>query len=437
MKSKTTRLLGISFLLTCLIQFSLASISHSSGISTCAPGDVKVLLLTQKENGAFEKRMKLDSMQNDKGSGIFDITFATNETYQSVNISDHDVIIVNSFLPENLTFIQELNSSVANGKGLFFWGGFYPALINDTLNPYLKDMLPIVFDEPFTIEEETYIDQSWVSQIELKVNDNYKFKKSEKNNFTLLQRSVVWESSPLVEERIFVSDAKNDSSVLVYKPERPGTRAGLDFKEGEPLVVYGNHSNGRVLWISMGVGKINATFQQYDTVAIGPIWDRIPIPGTSEEHNKEWNKPFYLWPYFNFFLYQTSMYLAKEDADDIKNYAKWPYSPIPHKLEAILWMSFVGGLWVFNFVLFFTLGRKKKREGLESPEGEKKPDVKGKEKPPGKEDEVESGEEMKITTVASSSNGETAEEMATAKEEVEKNLEKQELEMGDDENEEK
>jgi hypothetical protein len=27
--------------------------------------------------------------------------------------------------------------------------------------------------------------------------------------------------------------------------------------------------------------------------------------------------------------------------------------------EAIIWMMFVASLWVFNFVLFFTLGKKK------------------------------------------------------------------------------
>jgi hypothetical protein len=54
------------------------------------------------------------------------------------------------------------------------------------------------------------------------------------------------------------------------------------------------------------------------------------------------------------------MYLSKIDSTMINTYAQWPLSPIPHAAEATWWMIFVASLWVFNFVLFFTLGKKKK-----------------------------------------------------------------------------
>ena len=50
--------------------------------------------------------------------------------------------------------------------------------------------------------------------------------------------------------------------------------------------------------------------------------------------------------------------------EEIESYADWPWSPIPHQREAIIWMVFVGSLWVFNFTLFFVLRRKSKKRDL-------------------------------------------------------------------------
>jgi hypothetical protein len=175
----------------------------------------------------------------------------------------------------------------------------------------------------------------------------------------LLQRNVVWESSPLVKERIFVKDAKPDAKVLVYRPLQGRKASDYTFTRGEPLVAYRAHGSGKVLWVSMCTGYTFATFARFTTQGTGPYWNRTVIPGTIEYHSTEANKPFYLWPYFNYFLYQSSLFLANKMASEIDTYAMWPFSPIPHQPEAVAWMTFVAGLWVFNFVLFFTLGRKK------------------------------------------------------------------------------
>ncbi|MHA1679774.1 MAG: hypothetical protein ACTSUE_02120 [Promethearchaeota archaeon] len=373
MKSKNVKTLGFTFVLVMLFQFAVATganaITTGDSISPAATGDATILVLTQNVNGAFEIRIELDSTYNKKANGRFNITYGIESNYTQLDLNQFQTIIVNSFLPENLTFISYLADNVSAGAGLFFFGGYYPTLTHSTIGPILKAILPVEFNEPFTIEEETYIDQSWVGQIELKVNEDYKYSSGD-TDFKLLQRSVVWESSPLVKERIFVKDKKAGASVLVYRPENEDSRVnkGYTFTKGEPLVTYGEYGSGKVVFVSMGVGKIFASFLEYETIAIGPFWNRTAIPGTSENHTIEWNKPFYLWPYFNFFIYQTTMFLSNFTSDQIDTYAKWDYSPIPHELEATLWMIFVAGLWVFNFVLFFTLGRKKKREGLPSGE---------------------------------------------------------------------
>jgi hypothetical protein len=62
-------------------------------------------------------------------------------------------------------------------------------------------------------------------------------------------------------------------------------------------------------------------------------------------------------------MYLTVRWLdpAVTDPNTIESYSDWPYSPIPHVAEATLWMIFVVGLWIFNFFLFFTLGKKSRK----------------------------------------------------------------------------
>ncbi|MHA1699924.1 MAG: hypothetical protein ACTSWN_13870, partial [Promethearchaeota archaeon] len=309
-------------------------------------------------------------------------------------------------------FINELDNVVnVKGVGLFFWAGYYPILAG-RLGSTIKKMLPVEFVEPFTVEEETYINQSFVSQIELKVNDNINYEGSDPTGVGVLQRNIVWESSPLVRERIFVKDAKPGADVLVYRPDNArknyiNVTSGeplYNFLLGEPLVVFNTYGLGRVLWISMGVGFIKANFSRYNTTGIGPFWNRTRIEeeGSTFIVDNEWNKPFYLWPYFNYFIYQSAMYLSNHSANEIDTYAKWPYSPIPHETEATIWMIFVAGLWVFNFVLFFSLGkRKKKRKEGEKEEKYEGGEGEGKGEEETKKDEEQASEKSQIDTTQS------------------------------------
>ena len=285
------------------------------------------------------------------------------------SLSRFDEYVIHGFIPEiDSNFVQNMvNNVTIGGKGLFFWGGYYPALTDEfpVVQSLLLNIIPVILTDHFTIEENLYLDQSWVGQIELKVNGDYGYNSST-NDFTLLQRTVVWESSPLVKERIFTEDAKKDAKVLVYQPEQGRSALQYNFTGGEPLVAFTGDNvkcKGPVVWVSMCSGQTTAIFSKYTTQGAGPNWNRVPIPGEFEFHQVEANKPFYLWPYFNFFQYQTAMFLANKTASQIDDYASWPLSPIPHSSQAVMWMMFVAALWVFNFVLFFTLGKKKKTTG--------------------------------------------------------------------------
>ncbi|MEX2680856.1 MAG: hypothetical protein Q6373_004600 [Candidatus Sigynarchaeota archaeon] len=351
------------FIIGSMVNVVRASITPSA----TSTSKTDVLVFLQPGNTAIKDRLSLDNRLN--------LTYEYNGSIAQKNkLNYYDVFFVCGYLPRDPQYIKYLNDNVTSGKGLFIWGGYYEIFAES--NPdylFFMDMLPVEFKMPFTIEEELYLDQDWVGQIELKVNSNYLWSDGmPATSPNLLQRSVVWESSPLVKERIFVNDANSSAKVLVYRPMQ--NLVGKSFSLGEPLVAYQEvgpgTSKGRVLWVSMVVGSIKAYFSQYITQGVGPYWTRVPIPGTSVLHDlkgNDANKPFYLWPYFNYFLFQSVRFLSGNftSASEIDTYAQWPYSPIPHETEATLWMIFVAGLWVFNFVLFFSLGKKKKTAGRE------------------------------------------------------------------------
>ncbi len=347
------------FFITTLAGTARASIKPAAVSQTLTD----VLVFMQAGNTPFSDRIKLD--------GRLNITYEYEGSVAQIKELDHfQVYVVCGYLPSNSTYIGYLNSNITAGKGLFIFGGYYPIFAqSNTQYDALKTSLPVVFKEPFTVEEELYLNQDWVSQIELKVNSIYGWSDSETsaNKTEILQRSVVWESSPLVKERIFVKDARPDSKVLVYKPEQ-NRASSLWFQEGEPLVAFRQQGFGKILWVSMVVGPTTALFAEYITQGAGPYWERVERPGTARPIYVEANKPFYLWPYFNYFVFQSIRYLSNEFsyASEIDTYAQWPHSPIPHETEATIWMIFVAGLWVFNFVLFFTLGKKKKSASRET-----------------------------------------------------------------------
>jgi hypothetical protein len=371
MKLLHLQLLALSMVTVFLMQGCLVagSATATNGNVTTSSSSSKLNILVLSEDifknepdvGFFQVRMGLDKAD-------FSLTWVDQKNYSLVNPANYNDIVVNSFLPDDAAWLDTLVDAVnVTGRGLLFFGGYYPVFAESN-GTRIKALLPVKFEEPFTVESETYIDQSWVSQIELDANPQYNYNgatNASRNSVGLLDRGIVWTSSPLVEQRIFVADAQAGADVLVYSPGS-GLPKTNNFKLGEPLVAYwgnmpyGPCVNGRVLYVSMGIGFIETNFSQYTITGAGPFWSRTVIANSTQEHWTTWNKPFGLWPYFNFFLYQSLEFLAKVQDTQIDTYAAWPLSPIPHAAQATWWMIFVAFLWVFNFILFFTLGRRKR-----------------------------------------------------------------------------
>ncbi|MHA1731315.1 MAG: hypothetical protein ACTSU5_05195 [Promethearchaeota archaeon] len=326
---------------------------------------VRVLAFSWREKSPFLTSLSLkNEYWGDFETDYYIVTVVTADTWaakkDALNFSSYDVFAVDSFLPEDVSDVQEIMRWI-NGtraeKSLLFFGGGYPQdameefsdllpvdivahrkLLNNTLTGLFQNATGLPgtgFDElaNFTYNSmKEYNNET--NQVEVEVTD-------EANNAGSIYRSpcIAWGSCPLLKQRIQTLGRKSQNALTIVQV--PSTK--------EPIIVEGNFTQdasrkgSQVMYISTGT--------------IVPAGD------------DEWNKPMYLWPYWNYFMYVT-MYRLKHDVPDseIQSYADWPYSPIPHERESALWMMFVLSLWVFNFVLFFWLGRKgkKKRSAAET-----------------------------------------------------------------------
>jgi hypothetical protein len=358
-KLNTILFVGITILsLFSSTRFLVGVAAERNGLPT-----LDILILTNREvntTSAPYVSLNLDTNLK-KNLDVFTIKDDTEGAIQTKNISKYDVVVFDSYLPNRTADIIWLYNEVTTKNiGILFFGGNYtPAALGifggilpahfiidkDSVNrtyqqafidplgmdsKYIKDYLAGRHNLTETTEILTDQIQVAVSAEEKTRDDN--------NEGSIFSVNIAWESCPLLRERVFTFAKKDGAKTLI---EVPNTK--------EPLVVIGKiksylpsiASNASVLFISTGVGMMG---------------------------EKEMNEPFKLWPYFNYLMY-ASVYTLAEKVDDkgvIESYAEWPWSPIPHAREATIWMIFVASLWVFNFWLFFTLGRKKKAKDAQA-----------------------------------------------------------------------
>jgi hypothetical protein len=133
-----------------------------------SPAATNVLVFMQAGNTAFKERIELDDRLN--------LDYEYEGSVSHINsLGSYQVYLVCGYLPSDPTYIQYLTNNITAGKGMFIWGGYYPIFAETSIAQYntFKGNLPVEFKEPFTVEEELYLDQSWVGQIELKVNSDY------------------------------------------------------------------------------------------------------------------------------------------------------------------------------------------------------------------------------------------------------------------------
>ncbi len=310
----------------------------------------------------------LDKVGNGKDGMAYNYTSDTiiNETdvaekFPKIAWNIIDVVIVDGYLPnsmENVTTIMNYVNGTWAKKGLLFFGGNYSHFVSDAIITEFSEVLPADFVANRAIKNN-YLGSSWTNitggdaafidvytdytnglineynivdnQVEVSINSVL----DADPNFLFKVPRIAWGSCPLLKERIQTYATRNTATDYTVV-EVPSTK--------EPLIIMRNGTaTGRVMYISPG------TYIQTKT------WDENKVD--------DWNKAFALWPYFNYMMYLMVRWLDPQTTDfkAIESYADWPFSPIPHFWDAVSWMAFVAGLWVFNFILFFKLGRASRK----------------------------------------------------------------------------
>lgn len=407
MQTKTTKinatiLIGITMLAMAITASQL--VDFVAAKSRDSIPSLNILILTNQEDktdSAPYVSLNLDEKLTDTislyGKNDDNISKTIQNLY-AANISSYDVVIIDCYLPRDVNDTKWLkNKILENDIGLLFFGGRYSeenlAEFGDILPAYfimdrnainrtydgalfggigikdgpLGDYFAQKFDETKPIEILTDQIQVAVSKEEEERNTideaNEKAKLNVPKEGSIFSNNIAWQSCPLLRERVFTFAKKPNTSTLV---EVPNTK--------EPLVVLGNvsefttlNTKSEVMFISTGVGILQKdpgvfTWDSVNTNLTNSSLYDIDYTEDYKTENVTMNEPFKLWPYFNYLMYATVYTLAYNVTDKsvIESYADWPWSPIPHTKEATLWMTFVASLWVFNFWLFFTLGRKKK-----------------------------------------------------------------------------
>ena len=190
--------------------------------------------------------------------------------------------------------------------------------LNQLLN--ISELLPVNLDSNF--ENSTHDTGAFDYKIQIAMDNNIETQlNNDKEHANILVRYIAWTSSPLISKRMLIK-----SSDL-----KPTTTQIIESIDGEYSILseWSVGSNGgRVILYSILIN--------------------------------EYNKPFTLWPYFNYLMYVSIFHVKADFSDDnIESFAQWPYSPIPHLLEIIMWFSMIGVLWIITFYWFFKFRKRK------------------------------------------------------------------------------
>ncbi|MGV9174097.1 MAG: hypothetical protein ACOC35_16230 [Promethearchaeia archaeon] len=291
-------------------------------------GTANVLLFSKQKESPLSRSLNIDE-------NAIDLTIVTEENYEEKwkeeIYKNSDVIVVDRFLPENITKLRQLISRI-NGSdenyGLIFFGGtIHDAEQSDFTSEQISVLNPIL---PFEINSNTNTSTDDRAESDYKIqvtlNEDVKEgKEQKKDKANVLVRDIAWTSCPLISKRLIVKP-KSDSEEIVESIDNEYSIVAEWTLEND---------GGTVLAYSMLVS------------------------GKNEDGNK-YNEPFTLWPYFNYLMY-ASVFHVKADFKDtnIESFAEWPFSPIPHLTEIILWFTMITALWVVTIYWFLKMRKKR------------------------------------------------------------------------------
>jgi len=299
-----------------------------------------VVLFAKSEDSSLITSLQIDS----EAINLTVITKDTINTKFNEDLLNHtDVIIIDRYLPTNTNdlhllrgYINGTNSSL----GLVCYGGLKndPSEaddFNDEQINILEPLLPASITPDYNVSSSDTSDDEYKIQIAMH-NELQDQLSTDRQNANVLVKYISWTSSPLISKRMLVPST-------ALKTSATGIIESIDGK-------YSILSE----WTLAGNGG---------TV----ILLTLLIDG--------YNNPFVVWPYFNYLMY-VSVFHTKADFSDnaIESFAEWPYSPIPHLLEIIMWFSMIGVLWVITIYWFLKFRKRSISDRTTEPfEAQKEP----------------------------------------------------------------
>lgn len=302
--------------------FSLILFTPHSSLIQRNHETANVLIFTKEQDSSLISSLNIDS--------AIDLTIISDANFDTVFneelLKNTDVIIIDRYLPEknsDLTILISFIDGTKGNIGMVFFGALnnddkeendFTALQINKIAPLLPDKM----DDTYLSSTSDTGDEDYKIQIAMS-SEVESVRISDKPNSNILVRDIAWTSSPLISKRMLVE----------VKPEATPVIESID----------GLYSILSEWTLNNGVG---ATVVCYS----------IAITG--------YNNPFVLWPYFNYLIY-VSVFHVKSDFNDsnINSFAEWPYAPIPHTFEIILWFIMIGMLWVITLYWYQKLRKSK------------------------------------------------------------------------------
>lgn len=286
-----------------------------------------VLLFSSERNSALTRSLKIDEE-------AIDLTILTSDDMSDFDedlLKNTDVVIIDRYMPENtddLTLLRRYINGTTDDLGLIMFGAFLNDEevdddYTDTQIDAISDLLPVSLasDTETSTNEASEAHYKIQAALEPEIEQE---KAENKEESHILVRDIAWTSGPLISRRLVV-EAKSDAKIIV------------ESIDGEYTVLAErklDNDGGLVLFYSMIINGKN-------------------------EADKQFNGPFVLWPYFNYLMYVSVFHVNPDFQDsDIQSYAQWPFSPIPHLTEIMMWFSMIAVLWVITFYWFMKMRKK-------------------------------------------------------------------------------
>lgn len=228
------------------------------------------------------------------------------------SVSDYNTTFICDFNLLNDMIIENIISNVTNGMGLFFQTNINSETYDTANLNKFSILLPIVIDTEIDGTPKQVTPDEF-GNIKVVVNGSL-------SSDNIFLNRIGFTSMP---QLLYLSKSTANSTSTVL----------LHAKSGEPIIIYGEFGSGKVLAFCG------------------------PIKSDTNEHIADW-------PYFNYLMYFSAMYLSNIDENQIDTYSEWPFSPLPSQNLKIIILIIIVLIICITFGLYFFMKKRSRQVPL-------------------------------------------------------------------------